>query len=186
MSKGIAPQGDVEQESTQKGLVAAIGLGTAKKRSVRGIELAGVVVMPFRGDAGVLVIKRGELRVIRAADFGPSPDTDATELPLLAEAGKMRPEAREIGLMRSRSAGCALEDGSFVVASTTFDSDEAVALALVELGCRLVLALDRGSHQQPAVVHRSASEETTRAYSEGTVLYALDRPAPGRAGRISE
>ena len=39
-----------------------------------------------------------------------------------------------------------LADGTFAVASTTFDSDEAATSALIDLGCSRIVALDRGTH----------------------------------------
>jgi hypothetical protein len=166
-------------------LIATIGLGLPKKRSVRGLTIAGVAEVPLRGDSGVLVIEDGWPHVMRTADFVPSPGTDAVELPLVADERKLRPEAREIGSLRNRTAACSLEGGTFAVASTTFDSDGASTVALVDLGCAYVVGLDRGSHQQSQVYYPTIETAAGRQH-EGTVLYALDRPLRGRAARTAD
>jgi hypothetical protein len=86
--------------------------------------------------------------------------------------------------MRARSAACSLEDGTFVVASTTFDSDEAATTALLDLGCARVVALDRGTHHA-AFVHRAGTPAPLEARYDVTTLFALDVPLTGRAAPLS-
>ena len=184
--KAVVKVADIEQSDKRinsSALIATVGLGLPKKRSVRGLSIAGVAEVPLRGDSGVLVIEDGWPRVMRAADYVPSPGTDAVELPLVADEHKLRPEAREIGSLRNRNVACSLEGGGFAVASTTFDSDEAATVALLDLGCANVVGLDRGSHQPSQVYYPTLATATGRQH-EGTILYALDRPLRGRAGRI--
>jgi hypothetical protein len=76
-----------------------------------------------------------------------------------------------------------LEDGAFVVATTTFDSDEAATTALLELGCSRVVALDRGSHRD-AFLHRAGSQAPPQPRYEATTLFAVEAPLSGRAGPL--
>jgi hypothetical protein len=145
--------------------LAAIGLGTGRRRGPRGLAIGGVIGLRFRGEGGLLLVDGGRVRILPAgaADRGGSaaalalpPGVDATELPLTAERAKLLPAAREISAMRRRSAACVLDDDTFVVASTTFDSDEATTEALLDLGCARVVALDRGARRR-AFVHRAGA-----------------------------
>jgi hypothetical protein len=145
----------------------------------------GAVGLPVRGDdAGALVVERGRPRILHAREVAAAAQGDATELPLTADEGKLRPEARDVGTMRARAAACVLDDGTLVVASTTFDSDEAATSALLDLGCARVVALDRGSHQA-AFLHRAGTASAPEAHYEASVLYAVEVPLPGRAGPLS-
>src|SRR5262249_48675469 len=117
---------------------------------------------------------------IKSGEFVQRPGEDAAELPLMAEGGKLRPEASEPRAMLPRAAACVLDDGTFVVATTTFDTDEPNAKALVELGCRRVGALHRGSHFA-ASLHRAGTDTPLEKRYESTTLYAFDEPMRGRA-----
>ena len=183
-TKAVAALPGAVPEAEQPRLVAAIGLGSGKRRGARGLVIDGAVGLPFRGDdAGALVFDHGRPRILRATEVTPSAELDATELPLTAEDGKLRPEARDVGSMRARAAACALDDGTLALAATTFDSDEAATTALLELGCSRVVALDRGSHQA-AFVHRAGTETPPQPRYDGTALYAIEVPLSGRSRRL--
>jgi hypothetical protein len=170
-------------EAEQPRVLAAIGVASGRRRQARGLVIDGTAALPFRGDvAGALVVEVGRVSVVRQSEAG-SVSGDATELPLTADDGKLRPEAREVGTMRPRAAACVLEDGTFVVASTTFDSDEAATSALLDLGCSRVVALDRGSHQG-AFVHRAGTASPPEGRYDASVLYAIDVPFTGRAAPL--
>jgi len=172
-------------ESEQGRALLAIGIGAGRKKGARGLAIEGAVGYPFKGEgAGILVIDKGQLGVAPAAGFTLPPGADATELPLTADEGKLRPEAREVGSMRPRAAVCVLDDGTAVVASTTFDSDEAATAALLEIGCARVVALDRGAHHN-AFLHRAGTEAPPSARYESSALYAVDAPMAGRAALLS-
>jgi hypothetical protein len=182
--KAVAALPAALPEGEQTRIVAAVGLAAGRKRKARGLIVEGVVGIPFRGeDTGALVVDKGRVRVLRASEVTPSPGIDATELPLTADEGKLRPEARDVGTMRPRAAACALEDGTFFVAATTFDSDEAATTALLDLGCMRVVALDRGAHQS-AFVHRAGTETAPEPRYEASALYAVEVPLSGRAGPL--
>ncbi len=168
-------------------VLAAVGLASGRKRGARGLIVGGAVGLPFRSEeAGALVVERGKVRIARASEVPPEPppEMDAAELQLTADDGKLRPEARDVGTMRPRAAACTLEDGTFVVASTTFDSDEAGTAALLDLGCTRVIALDRGTHHA-AFVHRAGTEIAPEARYDATVLFAVEAPLSGRAGPLA-
>jgi hypothetical protein len=155
--------------------LAAIALGTGRRKGPRGLAIDGAVGLAMRGEGGALVIDRehGTMSIERASDAASvAPSVDKTELPLTADAGKLLPEARDLGSMRARAAACMLEDGTFVLATTTFDSDEATTTPLLELGCTRVVALDRGSHMA-ASIQRASAETAQEERYESTVLYAI-------------
>jgi hypothetical protein len=164
--------------------LAVIGLAAGRKRGARGLVIDGAAAIPVKTeDAGALAIEAGRVRILRASDVSHGFAGDATELPLTADDGKIRPEARAVGTMRARAAACALEDGTFIVASTTFDSDEATTTALLDLGCARVVALDRGTHQS-ALLDRAGSTNAPETHYEVTVLFALEVPLAGRASPL--
>jgi hypothetical protein len=161
-------------------VVAAIGLGASRRRAPRGLATDGLIGFPFRPESGALLLAdRTRPELLHSDAVVVPPGADATELPLTADEGKLRPEGREVGSMRPRAAICSL-DGTFLVATTTFDSDEATTEALLELGCRRVLALDRGGHQ-PTFLHRAATSTPPATRYEVTALYLLAAPMQGTA-----
>jgi hypothetical protein len=180
-TKAVATLPTALSEPEQTHVIAAIGLGTGKRRGARGLVIDGSAGLPIRSEgAGVLAFVRGRPRVLLSSEVALAPGLDATELPLTADEGKLRGEARDVGSMRSRGAACVLPDGTFAVATTTFDSDEAGTNALLELGCTRVVALDRGSHQS-AFVHRTGTDAPPQARYEASAIMVVEVPYLGRA-----
>jgi hypothetical protein len=175
------------EEGEQARAAVAVGLGTGKRKAARGLAIGGAVGLRFSPDAGVLVLAGGRARIERSESWTqpPAADTgvDAVELPLTAEEGRPLPEARVVGSMRARGALCVREDGAVVVATTTFDTDEATTEALVDLGCARVVALDRGSHHG-VFMHRAGTDTAPEARYEVTALYGVELPMRGGAGRF--
>ena len=174
-------------EPEQAVVMTAVGIGAGRRRGARGLAVEGAIGLPWRGEAGVLMV-RGEgpdagIRILTSAEATLPAGAGAAELPLTADDGKLRPEAREVGSMRSRAAACVLDSGSFAVALTTFDSDEAATDALLQIGCRRVVALDRGTHH-PAFLHRTGTDTAPQPRYEPSVLYGLAAPMPGRARKV--
>ncbi|WP_437285572.1 hypothetical protein [Sorangium sp. So ce406] len=165
-------------------VLAAIGVGTGRRRGPRGLAVGGTIGLRFRGEGGLLLVRRGRVEIRPAGGVELAPDMDATELPLTADDGRLRPEAREIGTMRRRGAVCVLEDGTLLVATTTFDSDEATTEALLDLGCARVVALDRGAHRN-AFVHRASGDPALQQAYDETALFAVGLAMPGRARRLT-
>ncbi|WP_437776065.1 hypothetical protein [Sorangium sp. So ce1097] len=171
-------------DDERRRVLAAIGVGTGRRRGPRGLAVGGTVGLRFRGEGGLLLVRGGRVEIRPAGGLEIAPDMDATELPLTADDGRLRPEAREIGTMRRRGAACVLEDGTLLVATTTFDSDEATTEALLDLGCARVVALDRGAHRN-AFVHRASGDPALeQAYGE-TALFAVGLAMPGRARQLA-
>lgn len=164
----------------QARVLLAVGLGTGKRKGPRGMAIGGSIGLKFGPGAGVLVVENERTRIERSDAFTPTADSDATELPLTADEGRPLPEARVVGSMRPRAALGVLEDGSVLVASTTFDTDEATTDALLDAGCTRVVTLDRGTHQN-AYVHRAGAETPPEAHYETTTLYVLRSAMRGRA-----
>jgi hypothetical protein len=182
--RGAAPLSVSLPADEQGRVLAAIGVGTGRRRGPRGLAVGGVIGLRFRGEGGLLLLRGGRVEIRAAAPIELTADTDATELPLTADDAKLRPESREIGSMRRRSAACVLDDGTLLVAATTFDSDEATTEALLDLGCIKVVALDRGTHRN-AFVHRTGGEQPPEPTYEETALFAVGSPMPGRARRLT-
>lgn len=164
----------------QARVLMAVGLGSGKRKGPRGMAIGGSIGLKFGAGAGVLVVENERTRIERSDAFTPTADSDATELPLTADEGRPLPEARIVGSMRPRAAMGVLEDGSVLLASTTFDTDEATTDALLDAGCTRVVALDRGTHQN-AYVHRAGAETPPETHYETTTLYVLRSSMRGRA-----
>lgn len=171
---------DALSADEQARALLAVGLGTAKRKGPRGMAIDGSIGLKFGTGAGVLVLEKERARIEKSDGFTPTADADAVELPLTADEGRPLPEARIVGSMRPRAAIGVLDDGSVLIASTTFDTDEATTEALVDAGCARVVALDRGSHQN-AYVHRAGAETPPEAKYETTTLYIVRAAMPGRA-----
>ncbi|MBK9266868.1 MAG: hypothetical protein IPM54_44710 [Polyangiaceae bacterium] len=167
-------------EGEQARALLAVGLGTAKRKGARGLAIGGAVGLKFGSGAGVLVVENDRIRIERSESFTPIADADAVELTLTADDGRPLPETRIVGSRRPRAALGVLEDGSVLVASTTFDTDEATTDALLDAGCARVVALDRGAHQN-AYVHQAGGETPPEARYESTTLYVLRMSMRGRA-----
>ena len=165
-------------------VLAAIGVGVGRKKGAYGLAIDGAVGFPFRSEGGVLILDHGRPRIVPAAGFTASPGEDAVELPLTADGGQQLPAARVVTTMRARAAACALDDGAFAIATTSFDTDEATTTALLELGCSRVVSLDRGAHHL-AFLHRAGTGNPPEAHYESSVLFAIDTPLSGRAGPLA-
>jgi hypothetical protein len=155
---------------------AAFALGVGSRRAPLGLVIDGAIGLPLRGGDSVARLvaapARRELRLLGPTDGEPPPGADLSELTLLAEAGKLRPTARELGPRLPRSALCVTEDQTVLVATTTFDSHEATTDVLLDLGCSRVAALDRGARAS-ASVERAMPDQPVAAEHEYTALYAI-------------
>lgn len=175
---GTFPDALSAEEQAQ--VLLAVGLGTGKRKGPRGLAIGGSIGIKFGAGAGILVVENARVRIDRSEGFTPTADADAVELPLTADEGRPLPEAHVVGSMRPRAALGVLDDGSVLLATTTFDTDEATTEALVDAGCSRVVVLDRGTHQN-AYVHRAGSETPPEAKYETSTLYILRTSMHGRA-----
>jgi hypothetical protein len=117
--------------------------------------------------------------VVPGAALALAPDEDAVQLPLLREEGAAMGHAGDRGGQRTRGALCVAPGGEVLIALAHHDSSDPLGAVLVELGCRQVVALDRGS-RYPAFVHRAGTADLLPRY-EPSVLVAIARPMVPRA-----
>ncbi len=170
-------------EASAHRVLAAIGLGHTTEATRYGFSFGPLAPIALRSGYATLVLSPGMAR-IEAPGVIPALGTDeeAVQLPLLVERGKLEPRARERGDMRRRSALCVTPTNRLVVASATHDTSDAVAAALLRVGCLRIVELDRGSHH-PAFLNRAGTAAPPMASYETSVLYALGRPMQPRAFR---
>jgi len=164
-------------------VLAAVGLGHTTDSTRYGLSFAGASPVQLRTAYASLVAgPHGELRLVTGGVPELGADEDAVQLPLLVQAGDLSLRARDRGELRARGALCLAPDGATIVATARHDSSDAVATALMRVGCVDVVELDRGSHH-PAFVQRAGGAAPPLASYETSVLYALGRPMLPRAFR---
>ncbi len=158
-------------------VVAAIGLGHTTEATRYGLAFEGKGALPLRrAYATVIASPGGALRIAPAGEIPIlAPEDEAVQLPVLAEDGAPVAIAAETGAMRERGALCVTPGDRVVVATVRHDSNDPLVAALLRLGCKRIVELDRGS-RHPAFVHRSGSATPPLVSYETSVLYALGRP----------
>jgi hypothetical protein len=146
------------------------------------------------GDArvGAALARQGIGRIVASEEQGfvlsrgspsiPPAGEEGVDLPLLFDEGKILAWALEPRAMRRRGAACVTPSGHIVFALATSESDEPNALALLRVGCKRAVALDRGSHQ-PTFLHRTGAGAAPLGRYGESVLYALGRPLAPRTFR---
>jgi hypothetical protein len=110
----------------------------------------------------------------------PADGALVVQLPVLVRDGELTPLARELGDRRARAALCIDPTGALLVGRVTHDTIAPLASALVAEGCKLVVALDRGSHH-PARVERAGTDAAPQWATVESTLYARPRPLAPRA-----
>jgi hypothetical protein len=171
-------------EDDKHRVVAAIGLGHTTEATRYGIAFRGKSSLELRSGYATLVA--GHDTPLRISPPGRQPQIasheEAVQLPLLAEDGKLTGYAMTRGPLRLRGALCTTDAGRTLIASARHDSSDGIAAALLRIGCKRVVELDRGS-QHPAFLHRTGSSTPPLAGYETSVLYAIGRPMLPRAFR---
>lgn len=152
----------------------AIGLGVGKRRSPRGLRIDGSTGHRFHGSEGVLLVEAGALAVLGPDRPVTEPRRDGTELPVSVDDGALTSAARERGPRQARQDLCVIGTEA-LLAEATFDSHEATAQVLRDLGCKVALALDRGADREGWLVTERAGPFRSSA------VIGLDRPLKGRA-----
>jgi hypothetical protein len=177
--KRIGLEGDLAAR-----VVAAIGLGHTTDALRYGLAFDGQAALDLRQSYATVVLAKGLSPRIAAPGERPTlgPGEDAVQLPLLADDGHVNPRAGERGGLRTRGALCVTAGGAVLVAIARHDSSDPLASALVDEGCRRVVALDRGSRHE-AFVHRSGTAASPLDRYDASVLYAVGRPMTPRAFR---
>ena len=159
-------------------VLAAIGLGHATEATRYGMTYGGDELSALKANYATVVFEDGlPPHVILPNGAAPTltEKQEAVQLPLLASDGKLLDRARERGDHRQRAAFCVAPSGRVVVGSADHDSSDGIASALMRIGCRDVLELDRGSHH-PAYVHRAGGSTPPMDEYEASTLYLLGRP----------
>lgn len=152
----------------------AVSLGVGTRRTLRGLRISGATGHPFARKEGLLAV-RGPLQLGWARDDDPEAVAgDAAELPLTLRDGQVSSAGRERG-PRQRRLDLCVSGGEVLVASSEFDSHEANATILGQLGCQLAVALDRGAEREGW--WRVATDAA--GPFEETALVALDHPLDG-------
>ncbi|HSC87542.1 MAG TPA: hypothetical protein VLC09_09745 [Polyangiaceae bacterium] len=168
----------VEQRATM-----TWGLGHRTPGTRGGLLRGLTTISPLvRSDASLRLPARGTPTLLAPGiPLTPEADVDVVQLPVLARDGELVPLARELGDRRLRAAACLSSDGHLLVGRVEHDTVAPLVGLLLEEGCSLVVALDRGSHH-PATFERGTGtaplELTPRPES---LLFATERPLAPRA-----
>jgi hypothetical protein len=158
-------------------VVAAVGLGHTTDALRYGLAFQGRASLELRRTYATVILAPGTVpRVVLPGERPKlAPSEEAVQLPLLAKDGEVDARAADRGGTRIRGALCVTRDGRILIATGRHDSSDPLAATLVDLGCRDVVALDRGS-RHPAFVHRTGTPDAPLSSYETSVLYAVGRP----------
>ena len=173
-----APPKKLELEGDDAGRVmAAIGLGHTTEATRYGLSFEAEPALPMKSGYATVLLRAAESPRILApnSELTLRDGDEAFQAPLLADDGQLVSSTREPGAMRMRGALCVTPGGRTVIARTLHDSSDPAASALLRIGCKRVIELDRGSHH-PAFVHRAGSPTPPVRGYESSVLYAVARP----------
>ncbi len=169
--------------SDQARMLLAIGMGHTTRASRLGLAFGTAPSIPLNAsDATLLLSPGGSPRVEKSGKAPPPSDSEAVQLPWLAQDGAVNAEGRAQGPMRQRAALCVTPTGRTLVARARHDTHAPLVVVLLKAGCRDVVDLDRGSHHPP-FVHRTGTDLPPTGDYETTVLYALARPMSPHAYR---
>jgi hypothetical protein len=167
-----------------KGALIAWGLGHRTRGHRTGLTIEADVVVPLDRSYASLILDGGKPKLVPPSE----PQTERAgleivQLPVLARDGALTPHARELGGKRARAALCFDEAGNMYVARMTHDTPAPLGQTLLELGCELVVELDRGSHPPP-LVERAGTESPPHAGYEQTMLYGIEAPMEPQTHRF--
>ncbi len=186
---GTKEPGDVASELELAGddahrVLAAIGLGHTTSATRYGLAFGKDAPLVLRTSYATVVTAPGKAPRIVASGEVPelAADEQAVQLPLLADDGRLVERARDHGSLRLRGAMCVTPSGRVIVARARHDSSDPLAAALMRVGCRRIVSLDRGS-RHPSFVHRTGTSEPPIKGYETSVLYALGHPMRPHAFR---
>lgn len=159
--------------------IVAWGLGHQTQGSRTGLTQGTNVLVPLHRSHASLVIEGGRLQLLPPSEaLNEDSATMIIQLPVLARERQLLPAARELGGTRTRSALCLDPAGDLLIASITHDTLAPAVQALVEMGCRLVVEMDRGSRAPPLIQRLGSPLEPSSGHLQ-TLLYA--RPQGMRA-----
>lgn len=162
--------------SMQAPALFQLPLGVGKRKRPRGLRSFGNLGHAFSSVEGVLEVGAGFGRVQAGRDqpiceVKGACAYDSSELPLSVDDGASTDASRQRGPLQSRADLCSLADGHLVIALSEFDSHEANATVLAQLGCARAVMVDRGSEPPVRFVPLAGSVLS----SEDTLLVAFER-----------
>lgn len=160
----------------------ALPLASGLRRKPRGLRIEGQSGLPFRTGEALLLVGEGRVALELSGSGLEERSQHATELRMTADGGRLLAAARERGPRQRRADLCVTPSGGLLIAEADFDSHEATASALLELGCTRSAALDRGTES----AWRLDADGDARGPYERTTLVALDRVLEGFDGRPAE
>ena len=164
----------------------ALTLGTAEAKHPRGLATDGRTVLPMSGaeqSAALVANEDGQLSIVAPGSLASVPArTDAVELPLLVEEGKV--VAAQVQA-RSRAALGITPAGRVYVARATAGESDAAALAdvLKHAGCTQAVLIDRGAGSHGSLFRAGTPTPPRSRYEESTI-YAMGKPLLPRGFRF--
>lgn len=164
----------------------ALTLGVSDTKRPRGLATDGRIALPMSGaehSATLVVSEEGQLRITTMKDLAAVPlHTDAVELPMLIEDGKVLPlSPREA---RSRAAlGLTPKGRVYVARAVPGTSVEAIADVLRRAGCTRAVLLSRGAGPHGSMFRAGTATPPHSRY-EQTTLYAMGKPLLPRGFRF--
>lgn len=153
------------------GALIAWGLGHGTHGNRPGLTHGTDIIVPLDRSFASLVLENGKPTLLPPAE--PQAERDQTtiiQFPVLAREGKLTERAQELGGKRLRAALCIDPHGNLYVARMTHDTPAPLAQSLVDVGCRLVIELDRGS-RPPPLVQRADTDSPPHSGYEQSMLY---------------
>lgn len=172
-SEETRPPGDTGPNGgpPPEGSIIAWGLGHQSPGARSGLADGTKVVVDLKRNLASLVIENGTLRLLPPSEvLSAQASTQIIQLPILARDGQLAREANELGGTRLRAGLCIDSNGNLLVARMTHDSSAPLAQALLDLGCSLVVEMDRGSHASP-LLQRGETDRPPTAGHQQTMLY---------------
>lgn len=157
----------------------ALPLASGLRRKPRGLRIDGQTGLPFRTGEALLVVGEGRVALEVSRAGAEEQFAHASELRMTADGGQLLAAARERGPRQRRADLCVTPGGGLLLAEADFDSHEATASTLLELGCTRSAALDRGTES----AWRLSADGDARGPFERTTLVGLDRVLEGDNGR---
>lgn len=175
---------DPLDEAETSRVIGAVGLGHATDRTRPGLAYATEQILALDPEYATLILENGQPRLEPPGRLESAlvDGHQAVQLPLLVRDSKVLEHARRRGDLQQRTAFCVTPEGRGLFAQARHDSSDALAAALLKLGCSDVLELNRGSHH-PGFFHRAGTSTPPMQSYEASALYLLARPMIPRAFR---
>lgn len=160
-----APQRNLSASEAERQLFA-LTLGHTTAATRYGLSFGGNATIPLSPEYATLLV--GPESEIQVLGPGAEPELQARQvaiqLPTLLAAGEVTADARQRGARRQRGGLCVSDAGRVYIALGDHDSSDVIASALLSLGCRDAVALDRASNHPISLTSAGTSAESTTLY----------------------